>query len=108
MKNIVFIGMPGCGKTTVSKRVARALALPCFDSDREIEAAENMSIAEIFALKGEEYFRRKETECILRLSKMHGAVIAVGGGAVLRNSDTLQKNATVIFLDRSVHRRNCQ
>lgn len=105
MKNIVFIGMPGCGKTTVSKRVASMLDREWHDSDLEIENSAQMAIANIFALRGEEHFRKLETECIEQLMNTEhkdGVVIAVGGGAVLRNGEILRKDSTVIYLYRSV------
>jgi shikimate kinase len=101
-KNIVFIGMPGCGKTSVSRLVAKALGRPWHDCDAEIEAAEGMSVARIFAQKGEEHFRRLETERLKKLSELSGAVISAGGGAVLRNGELLRKNATVIYLERDI------
>jgi shikimate kinase len=104
MKPIVFIGMPGCGKTTVSRRLAYLLKRPWFDSDLEIERQEGMSIAELFAVKGEAYFRVKETECIRRLLQIPGAIIAVGGGAVMGNADLIRENATVVYLHRSLAR----
>lgn len=102
MRNVVFIGMPGCGKTTISQMAATSLGRPWFDSDRELEAAEGMSIPEIFAQKGEEYFRRMETECIAGLMRRKGAVIAVGGGAVERNREVIKDSSTVVYLRRSV------
>lgn len=101
-KNLVFVGMPGCGKTSVSRLAAKALGRPWHDCDAEIEAAEGMSVARIFALKGEEYFRRLETERLEKLSELSGAVISAGGGAVLRNGELLRKNATVVYLERSI------
>lgn len=102
MKNIIFIGLPGCGKTTISKMVAEAIDRKWYDSDLEIESSEGMDIPTIFALKGEEYFRERETECIKRLLALSGIVLSVGGGAVLRNSGLLSQNSTVIYLNRSI------
>lgn len=104
MKNIVFIGMPGSGKTTISRQVAKSLGRPWYDSDREVEAQEHMSITALFAEKGEEHFRQKETECIRLLMRQEGIVLAVGGGAVLHNAGILRVNSTVIYLDRSIER----
>ena len=101
--NIVFIGMPGCGKTVVSQRVAELLKLPWFDSDWEIEKAEGMGIPEIFAQKGEDYFRWAETACITMLMSFKDAVIAVGGGAVERNHEIIGHNSEVIYLRRSIN-----
>ncbi|MDR1616137.1 MAG: shikimate kinase [Syntrophomonadaceae bacterium] len=102
LKNLVFIGMPGSGKTTISKRVAKLLRLPWYDCDSEIETEEQMSVAQIFNIKGEEYFRLKETACIGRLSKLNGIVFAVGGGAVLRNADAIRRNSVVIYVKREL------
>ncbi len=101
MKNIAFIGLPGCGKTTVSKKVAAALGRAWYDSDREIEAQSGMSIPRIFAERGEEYFRRLESQCIAGLFAKKPAVIALGGGAILRNGSLIKENAVVIYLNRS-------
>lgn len=101
-KNIIFIGMPGCGKTTLAQMVAQRLGRPWYDSDQEIEREKNMSIAEIFARQGEDYFREQETECILRLTEKKQAVISLGGGAVLKNSRLIKKNAVVIYIYRSI------
>lgn len=95
--------MPGCGKTTVSRQLAQTLNRPWFDSDQEIEDAERMSIADLFASKGEDYFRRRETVCIRHLlNQEDGVIIAVGGGAVLRNAGLLRQKATIIYLRRSL------
>lgn len=102
MRNIVFIGLPGCGKTTVSSLVAQALRAPWYDSDAEIEKSEGMRVSEIFARRGEACFRAAERACVERLAALNGAVIALGGGAVLQNGETIKNNAVVIYLRRSV------
>ncbi|MCL1964700.1 MAG: shikimate kinase [Firmicutes bacterium] len=101
-QNLVFIGLPGSGKTTVSRRVAEALQKPWYDSDLTIEAAEGLPIPEIFARHGEAYFRVAETQCLARLCAMRGIVLAAGGGAVLRNGPLLKEHATVVYLTRGV------
>ena len=102
MKNIAFIGMPGCGKTTVSKAVARKLKYAWHDCDSIIEEREGRSIAEIFAQNGEDYFRERETAVLRELLSGSGAVISTGGGAVLRNADILRSGAVVVYLYRDV------
>lgn len=99
-KNVVFIGMPGCGKSTVSERVARVMNRQWFDSDAEIVSAEGMAIPEIFAVKGEEYFRQREAEHILRLLSGQSSIISAGGGSALRLSDVMRENAVVVYLCR--------
>jgi len=110
VKNIIFIGMPGCGKTTVSRKLAEDLGLPWFDCDVEIEKFCGMSIPQIFETRGEDYFRAKETEVLARLLESEtgdGIVLATGGGAVLRNTELLRGDKEnknfVIYLHRSVH-----
>ena len=102
LANIIFIGLPGCGKTVISKETARSLDMPWHDSDLEIEAAEGMSIPEIFGKKGEAYFREAETRCLERLTAANGAVVAAGGGAVLQNAALIAKNAAVVYIKRSI------
>jgi 3-dehydroquinate dehydratase type II len=104
MKNIIFIGMPGCGKTTISRCLAASLGRQWWDSDREIEQEEQMSIPEIFSRRGEAYFRERESACIRRLMQEKDAVIALGGGAVLYNQDLLKTGALVVYLRRDLTR----
>jgi len=103
-QNIVLIGMPSSGKTTVGKAVAKALGRPFFDSDKEIVKKAGKTIPAIFAEEGEAHFRALEREVIASLSKHSGAVIATGGGAVLskENVDRLRQNGILFFLDRSL------
>ncbi len=100
--NIAFIGLPGCGKTTVSRLAAEALGMVWFDSDIEIERSEGMSISDIFAQRGEEYFRGLETRRIESLIARENAVIALGGGAVERNGELIRRSSAVVYLRRSV------
>ncbi len=101
-RNLVLIGMPGCGKSTIGKAVAKNLSKHFFDSDEEVVKLAKMSIPEIFEKYGEEHFRALESEVIARLALEQNAVIATGGGAVLkkRNVDLLKENGTVLFIDR--------
>lgn len=103
-KNIVLIGMPTSGKTTLGKILSKDMNKQFVDTDEEIEKKENMSISQIFALKGEEYFRNLETNIIKDLSTSQALVIATGGGAVLRdeNVEYLKRNGKIVFLDRSI------
>jgi shikimate kinase len=82
---IVLVGMMGVGKSTVGRRVAARLGLPFVDADTEIEAAHaGMSIPEIFEIHGEPYFRDGEARVIARLLEGGPAVLAPGGGALMR------------------------
>ncbi len=83
-KTVVMVGMMGAGKSAVGKETARLLGVPFLDSDAEIEAAANATIAEIFARDGESFFRDKEAQVIARLLEGAPCVLSVGGGAFLR------------------------
>jgi len=82
--NIILIGARGCGKSTIGRLLAERLGRPYFDSDDEIEAHAGKSIAEIFAAEGETGFRDRETQVVADLAAQDRAVIALGGGAVVR------------------------
>jgi shikimate kinase len=101
-KNIVFIGMPGCGKTSVGRAVADRLGRRMYDTDEMVEMSEGIGIPEIFERFGEEYFRRLETEAIIELCSKAGAVISAGGGALARNASLLKRNAVVVYLKRPI------
>jgi shikimate kinase len=82
-RTIVLIGMMGAGKTTVGKRLAKALGWRFGDADAAIEAAAGMTIADIFAEIGEAAFREKERQVIARLLGEKKQVLALGGGAFM-------------------------
>jgi shikimate kinase len=101
---LVLIGLMGAGKTTVGRRLAQRLQLPFVDSDREIEAAAGMTIAEMFERFGEGPFRDGERRVIQRLIDGRRKVIATGGGAFM-NDETrrlILERATAIWLDADV------
>ncbi len=84
MKNIILIGMMGCGKTTVGRLLANDLDLELIDTDDLIVRREGRSIPEIFAREGEGYFRDRELELCRELARKRGIIIACGGGLPLR------------------------
>lgn len=104
MQNIVLVGMPGCGKSTLGKRIAEAFGRPFFDADGVLVQKAGCTIPEIFKTDGEAGFRALETEILADLCKRSGAVIATGGGAVTRpeNFDILRQNSIVLFLNRDI------
>lgn len=104
MQNIVLIGMPGCGKSTVSAALAQALNRTAVDADAEIERLAGKSIPQIFAQDGEEAFRRWETEALTMLGKQSGLIIATGGGCVTkaRNYPLLHQNGILFWLQRDL------
>ncbi|MBR3588837.1 MAG: shikimate kinase [Clostridia bacterium] len=103
-KNIVLVGMPGSGKSTIGKMLSEKTDREFLDTDKMIEEKENKKIPEIFAEKGEEYFRNVESECVAEACKKMGVVIATGGGAILRkeNRDAMRQNGAVVFLERDI------
>lgn len=104
MQNIVLIGMPGSGKSTVGKLIADKLSRSFYDTDAEIEKQEGISISEIFAQHGEQYFRDLETRTVKELSKLSGAVIACGGGTPMRpeNRRAVSRNSRTVYLKRDI------
>ncbi|MGY4167421.1 shikimate kinase [Bradyrhizobium sp. USDA 4529] len=81
---IVLVGMPGSGKSTIGPHLARRLGLPFIDTDKKIETTARMPIAEIFATKGEQYFRDLEARSIAQFLERGPVVLATGGGAFMR------------------------
>lgn len=103
MKNIALVGFMGTGKTTIAVLLADKLNIDYVDIDARIEAAECMAIADIFAAKGEQYFRRMEKDIVAQVSLLENKVIACGGGVVLdeENIKNLRKNGKIICLQAS-------
>ena len=103
-RNIVFIGMPGSGKTTFGKAIANELGKEFIDTDEEIVKREGMSIPDIFATKGESYFRELEMQVVRDVTLGFNKVISTGGGVPLNvdNRTNLRHNGFVILVDRPV------
>ncbi len=103
-ENIVLTGMPGCGKSTVGKLLARELDRAYLDTDQLIEEKTGATPAQLIATKGEAAFRDVETDVIREIASQTGSVIATGGGAILRgeNVECLRMNGRIFFLDRPV------
>ena len=102
MKNIVLIGMPGCGKSTIGTLLAEKLGRPLADADEKIISLAVKSIPDIFAQDGEPTFRDWETKALTELGKQSGLVIATGGGCVTqkRNYPLLHQNGYLVWLER--------
>ena len=100
-ENLVLIGFMGSGKTSVGKALAKKLNMECIDTDKFIEENAGMTINEIFAEKGEDYFRSLETAVLSELSKnCFGKIICCGGGTPLReeNVEVLHTMGTIVYL----------
>jgi Shikimate kinase len=102
-KNIVLIGMPGCGKTTIGKELSNMLNLEFCDIDEYIVTTQGKQISEIFE-NGEEHFREIETKAVEEVSKTFPKIVSTGGGAVKRvkNIEILRENGIIIFINRPI------
>jgi shikimate kinase len=99
-RSVVLVGMMGAGKSTIGRRLSARLRLPFLDADIEIEAAAGMSIPDIFENHGEPHFRDGEARVIARLLDSGQAVIATGGGAIMREEtrNRIRSHAVSIWL----------
>ena len=102
-KNIVLIGMPGCGKSTIGCLLSEKLSLEFIDVDEYIEKNEEMTISSMFEIS-EEYFRQIESKYIEKVSKLNSTVISTGGGVVKNkcNMLLLKKSSVIIYINRKI------
>jgi shikimate kinase len=89
-RSLVLVGLMGCGKSSIGKRLSAKLGLPFIDADEEIERVAQKSISEIFADHGEDFFRDREAKVIARLLAAGPQVLATGGGAFLARDTRAQ------------------
>lgn len=104
-ENIILIGMPGSGKSTIGKMLSEKIEYDFIDMDKHIEEKEGIKIPDIFHLYGEAYFRKKETEFLNSYKSVKKYVISTGGGTPIYN-DNLQcllQMGTIIFLDLDIN-----
>lgn len=109
MQNIILIGMPGCGKSTIAKALGEILNRKVADTDTEIEKRVKKTPAELILEYGEKHFRDIECEVVSDLSKESGLIIATGGGVVERkeNHKSLHQNGVIVWLKRDVSNLPC-
>ena len=105
MQNIILIGMPGCGKSTVASLLAQRMGRKVVDADQEIVKLAGKLIPEIFADEGESVFRTYETQVLSELGKQSQLIIATGGGCVTqqRNYPLLHQNGNIFWLKRDLN-----
>ena len=105
MENIILIGMPGCGKSTIGKALAAQLGKEFVDADAELEKNVGRPISQIIPEDGEAHFRELETQTLEHLGKQSGLVIATGGGCVTReeNWPLLRQNGRIFWLQRELN-----
>ena len=106
MENIVLVGMPGCGKTTVGRALASMQGKRFVDADAVLEERVGRMITDIIPTDGEEAFRQMETDTLAELGKQSGLIIATGGGCVTRerNYPLLHQNGTILWLTRDLNK----
>jgi shikimate kinase len=99
-RSVVLVGMPGCGKSAIGRRLAQRLELPFVDADDEIEQAAGKAITDIFKEHGEPYFREGERKVIARILNSGSQVLATGGGAFMsaETRDNIRSSAVSVWL----------
>ena len=102
-EDLVLVGMPGCGKSTLGRMAAKKLGMDFFDADEVLQRETGLHPADFIRQRGEEAFRDAEEKVLRDLSARHHAVIATGGGAVLRRENVLnlKGNGRIVFIDRA-------
>lgn len=103
-RSVVLVGMMGAGKSSIGRRLSARLGIPFVDADTEIESAAGMTIAEIFQMHGEPYFRAGEARVIARLLDGEAGVLATGGGAVMdpHTRELIAEKGVSIWLNADV------
>ena len=106
ISNIALIGMPGCGKTTLSKILSDKLSKKFIDIDQEIQKYFQEKISDIFKINGEEKFREAETEIIKKCGKENNFILSTGGGAVINKENyyPLKQNSRIYWIKRDLNK----
>ncbi|MBQ8200722.1 MAG: shikimate kinase [Clostridia bacterium] len=101
-RHIFIIGMPGCGKSSLGRKVASNLGLPYVDTDQRIEQAAGCATSQIFERYGEQAFRNAETNVLIQLTREPGSIVSTGGGMVMRevNREIMRNHGVIVLIDR--------
>ena len=101
-EHIFLVGMAGCGKTTLGLRLAQALGVPFVDTDQRVSEIMNLSVNDIYATLGEEFFRNAETAVLAQMADVQPCVISTGEGTVLvqENVAIMKNHGIILFIDR--------
>ena len=101
-RHIFIIGMPGCGKSSLGKKVAANMNLPYVDTDQRIEQAFGCPTSQIFESYGEQAFRNAETNTLIQLTRETGSLVSTGGGMVMRenNREIMRNHGIIVLVDR--------
>lgn len=101
-RHIFIIGMPGCGKSSLGKKVAANMNLPYVDTDQRIEQAFGCPTSQIFERYGEQAFRNAETNTLIQLTRETGSLVSTGGGMVMRenNREIMRNHGIIVLVDR--------
>ena len=104
VRNLVLVGMPGCGKSSIGRLAAERAGRAFYDTDDLVVEMAGCSIPEIFAAQGEAAFRDLEAKAVAQAARERGGVIATGGGVLLReeNRRALRQNSRIVYLDRAL------
>jgi shikimate kinase len=104
MKNIYLIGMMGSGKTTIGEEIKKISSLSVVDTDKIIAEEFGMTVQELFAKFGEEYFRAAETKTLIEVSKKNNLLVSCGGGIVLclKNIEIMKNSGKIVYIKRSI------
>lgn len=104
MKNIYLTGMMGCGKTAIGQLFAQQTGREFVDTDELVESGAGMAVSEIFADRGEAYFRALESEALAKAAERQGAVVSCGGGMVLsaQNVQLMKQTGCVVYIRRDI------
>ena len=98
-RHIFIIGMPGCGKSSLGRKVANNMGIPYVDTDQRIEQAAGCTVSQIFERYGEQAFRNAETNVLIQLTREPASIVSTGGCMVMRDTNrTIMRNHGVIVL----------